>query len=316
MIRLFIATLLALVPMLSPASAQDDRSWIQVEALPSLLEAEERVRDYAEFLPNVNGFAVGSGWYAVALGPYGSRAAATTALRQLRGEGRVPRDSFVVGARALQQQFWPVGADARSAPPPEQPAETESAPAAPAAGDPEVSATQPQPEPEETVAEARRSEARMSAQARRDLQVALQWAGVYNAGIDGAFGAGTRRAMAAWQEARGYEPTGVMTTRQRAQALQEYNAVLDGMGLERVTDSQAGIEMLLPLGVVSFEAHEAPFARYTASGALEAPGAADLAGRRPAPAVRPLRHPANPRSGAARRPARAAQQRLHHHRQQ
>lgn len=115
MIRLFIATLLALVPMLSPASAQDDRSWIQVEALPSLLEAEERVRDYAEFLPNVNGFAVGSGWYAVALGPYGSRAAATTALRQLRGEGRVPRDSFVVGARALQQQFWPVGADARSA---------------------------------------------------------------------------------------------------------------------------------------------------------------------------------------------------------
>ncbi|WP_323767890.1 trypsin-like peptidase domain-containing protein [Marinovum sp.] len=277
MTRLFFATVFALVSSLSAVSAQDNRAWIQVEALPSLLEAEERVRDYAEYLPNVNGFAVGSGWYAVALGPYPSRNAATGELRQLRGQGRVPRDSFVVGARALQRQFWPVGADAQT--PPAEVETSELAEALEAIGATEASdsteAAADGPEttpavPEETVAEARRSEAQMTGQEKRDLQVALQWAGFYNAAIDGAYGAGTRRAMAAWQEANEVEATGVMTTRQRALAMQQYNAVLEGMGLQRVTDSQAGIEMVVPLGVVEFEAHEAPFARYEPTGDLPA----------------------------------------------
>ena len=267
MTRLFFATLCALVFSLSAAIAQDNRAWIQIEALPSLLEAEDRVRDYAEFLPNVNGFAVGSGWYAVALGPYASRNAANGELRQLRARSRVPRDSFVVGAQSLQRQFWPVGADAQTAPPPVETSDLPDDQAAEAAaeaapGAPEV--------PEETLAQARRSEAQMTGQEKRDLQVALQWAGFYNAAIDGAYGAGTRRAMAAWQEANGHEATSVMTTRQRAQALRQYNAVLEGMDLQQVTDSQAGIEMLLPLGVVAFEAHEAPFARYAATGDLPA----------------------------------------------
>lgn len=271
MTRLFFATLLALVFSISAASAQDNRAWIQVEALPSLLEAEERVRDYAEYLPNVNGFAVGSGWYAVALGPYGSRADATGELRQLRAQGRVPRDSFVVGARSLQRQFWPVGAETQATPAEVETAELPDASETAA----EIEAAEPAVEetpaiPEETVAEARRSEAQMTGQEKRDLQVALQWAGFYNAGIDGAYGAGTRRAMAAWQEANGFEATGVMTTRQRAQAMQQYNAVLEGMDLQTVTDTQAGIEMTLPLGVVGFEAHEAPFARYAPTGDLPA----------------------------------------------
>lgn len=271
MTRLFFASLFALVFCLRAVSAQEDRAWIRVEALPSLLEAEDRVRDYAEFLPNVNGFAIGSGWYAVVLGPYDTRNAATGELRVLRGQGRIPRDSFVVTTSSLQRQFWPVGADTQSPTPAvetsELPESDETEPAEETAQETVVDET-PQAEPEETVTEARRSEAQMTGQEKRDLQVALQWAGFYNAAIDGAYGAGTRRAMAAWQEANGFEATGVMTTRQRALALQNYNAVLDGLDLQLVTDDRAGIEMKLPLGVVKFEAHESPFARYAPTGDL------------------------------------------------
>ena len=76
--------------------------------------------------------------------------------------------------------------------------------------------------------------------------------------------------MAAWQEANRYEPTGVLTTAQRAQLFAQYNAVLDGMDLQVVRDDAAGIEMLIPTGVVAFEAYAPPFARFTATGEIDA----------------------------------------------
>ena len=48
------------------------------------------------------------------------------------------------------------------------------------------------------------------------MQTALQWFGFYTSTIDGAFGRGTRASMAAWQEAQGLDPTGILTTAQRA----------------------------------------------------------------------------------------------------
>lgn len=277
MTRLIFSALLALVLSLRAAIAQEDAAWIQVEAQPSLLQAEERVRDYAEFLPNVNGFSIRSGWYAVALGPY-SEQQATAILRELRANGSVPRDSFVARSDAYRQQFWPVGANLlgttfESETPAEDPAEdVQTAEAgttedqAPVA----VVVTEPEPEPEETVREARRSESRLTPQEKKDLQIALQWAGFYNARIDGAYGPGTRRAMAGWQEANGYEVTGVLTTRQRAALFQQYNAVLEGMDLKLVRDATSGIEMKVPMGVVEFDAYEAPFARFNASGNIPA----------------------------------------------
>jgi hypothetical protein len=44
--------------------------WVQIEARPTEPQALERAQDYAARLPNVNGFALPSGWYAIALGPY------------------------------------------------------------------------------------------------------------------------------------------------------------------------------------------------------------------------------------------------------
>jgi peptidoglycan hydrolase-like protein with peptidoglycan-binding domain len=116
---------------------------------------------------------------------------------------------------------------------------------------------------EETPAEARQSEAQLTRQERDALQVALQYFGFYRGGIDGAFGPGTRGAMTDWQIARGLEPTGVLTTRQRAQLLDEYETEIARLGYAQVTDAAAGIDVVLPMGMVAFEDYNFPFARYT-----------------------------------------------------
>ena len=129
----------------------------------------------------------------------------------------------------------------------------------------------PEPEPaDETPTEARRSEQLLTRDERMDLQVMLKWAGFYDAAIDGAFGRGTRNSMAAWQEANAFDVTGILTTLQRETLKNQYNAVLDGLGLERVLDAQAGIEMMIPTGVVAFDRYEPPFAHYDATGDIPA----------------------------------------------
>ncbi|MFU8836557.1 MAG: serine protease [Roseovarius sp.] len=225
--------------------------FVQIEAQPSLAEAQARVRVYARDLPDVNGFALGRGWYAIALGPYPEDEAARV-LDLYRAGEMIPRDSYIARPSDYGQQFWPVGTRTpeRAAPAPL----------------PEVAT----PEPDESPREARASEARLSHEERAALQVALEWAGVYQGAIDAAFGPGTRAAMAAWQARNGFEPTGVLSTRQRAELLRQYHALLEGLGLETVRDTQAGIEMRLPLGVVTLDRHEPPFAHYTASGDLSA----------------------------------------------
>ncbi|MBP0481091.1 trypsin-like peptidase domain-containing protein [Sagittula salina] len=115
---------------------------------------------------------------------------------------------------------------------------------------------------DETPREARASEGLLTREERDMLQVALRWAGFYEGRIDGAFGPGTRRSMAAWQEASNLEPTGILTTMQRAELLRQYNAVLDGMGMAERVDGRAGIAMQMPMGVVAFDRYEAPFAIY------------------------------------------------------
>jgi peptidoglycan hydrolase-like protein with peptidoglycan-binding domain len=239
--------LLALVA--GPLRAQET-FWVQVEAHPTLRQAEERARLYAQRLQDVAGFALGGGWYAVALGPY-DRATAGDVLSSFRAAAEIPRDSYIARSGDYRQQFWPVGADDLASPP---------------AGGPTPEAA-PDPGPvDETPQQARASEAQLTRAKREQLQVALQWAGFYGGPIDAAFGRGTRGAMSGWQREMGYEPTGVLTTRQRAELIAQYNAVLDGLDLQTVTDDRAGIRMALPLGVVSFDRHEFPFAHYDPTG--------------------------------------------------
>ncbi len=266
MVRRLIAVFFFLFAGL-PALAQT--AWLQIEAQRTLTGAQDAARGYAAAgVENVNGFLLGSGWYGIAVGPFGSEADAAASLRDLRRRGLIPGDSYVVDGGQYRQQYWPAGVtNALTTAPVETPDTTETP------VDPEVViAPEPDPiqTPDETLREARDSESLLSREEKMDLQVALQWAGVYSGAIDGLYGRGTRNSMAAWQEANNHDPTGVLTTGQRAELFAAYNAILDGMDLRLVRDDAAGIEMQIPTGVVAFSEYEPPFARYDAKGDIAA----------------------------------------------
>ncbi len=251
--------------------------WIQIEAQPTLSEAEARVRNYAARLEGVNGFRIGGNWYGIVLGPY-TEDAANIQLRTLRNAGLIPRDSFITFSNRLRQQFWPVGANALNTNPLEA-SDADQIPAdqaqQPAEGDQIAAVTQPdaspiltQPEPprDETRREALDSERLLDRDARKALQVALQWEGYYTSAIDGAFGAGTRRSMAAWQTDKGYDPTGILTTRQREELLASFQAVIASLGIRPYEDIQAGISVAIPGAMVEFARYEAPFVHFDTTG--------------------------------------------------
>ncbi|NCO20625.1 MAG: peptidoglycan-binding protein [Rhodobacterales bacterium] len=256
----FFRTLAVILTMLwASVAAAQQVVWLQIEAQPSAQTAQERAASYAQRIESVQGFRLGNtNWHAIAIGPLDE----TTAEQErvlLRRQGLIPGDSFVTDGSNFTAQFWPIGGAASMAP---------AQPALPAPAQPTVIAPAPVEVPaapiDETPAEARRSEARLSAEERRQLQIALQWEGYYTAAIDGAFGPGTRNSMAAWQAANGFDTTGILTTRQRAVLLAAYNAVLAGLGMETVRDEVAGIEIDLPLAMVGFDTFEPPFAHYGA----------------------------------------------------
>ncbi len=269
MARLFYALIIS-VFMALPAAAQQS-VWVQIEAQRTLTGAQNAARGYASSgLESVAGFALPGGWYGIVIGPFTPNDASSQ-LISLRSAGAIPSDSYIVDGSRFRTQFWPVGGATQEAPAPAPtpdpiaPQDTQT-PAQP------EEAVQPPPVevPDETLAQAQASEQALSRDAKRDLQTALQWAGFYDSAIDGLYGRGTRRSMAAWQEANNLEPTGVLTTQQRATLLGAYNSILDGMGLQLVRDDATGIEMQIPTGVVAFATYEPPFARFDPSGDLEA----------------------------------------------
>ncbi|RVT87045.1 peptidoglycan-binding protein [Rhodobacteraceae bacterium CCMM004] len=252
------------------AAMAQQQVWLQIEAQPGLTRAQQAASRYAQRLPDVSGFRLGStNWYAIALGPYGEDEAAGV-RQQLRAQRLIPADSFTTDGASFRQRFWPLGSDtaavetppATAAPLDETPTPDAAEPADTAAEPADTAAAPAPPPPDETPAEARRSERTLTAEERRALQIALQWEGYYTAAIDGAFGRGTRAAMAAWQEAQGYDATGVLTTGQRRELLAAYNAVLDGIGMRVVRDDTAGIEVQMPTELVRFDRYEPPFAHY------------------------------------------------------
>jgi S1-C subfamily serine protease len=257
---LLMIAVMGLVMVLPGPSRAQEAVFIQVESHSTLGETERRARAYAQIVENVNAFRAQTGLYAIALGPY-APPDAQRLLQELLSRGLVPRDSFVVNTAPFVNQVFPVGANALAQP--AQPLAAESAEEVAEEVVATIEAEVAEPVvPEETVQEARQSEAQLDRPAREALQIALEWFGFYNSGIDGAFGPGTRNGMAAWQEARGLEATGVLTTRQRAQLLGEYQGELAALGMETVRDERAGIEIDLPLAMVEFASHNFPFAQY------------------------------------------------------
>lgn len=243
--RMFARRLVAAVAIFIAAlagAAWAEPSWVQIEAKATQAEAEARAAAWAATFPNVAGFVLGSGWYAVALGPY-EQAEAVAQVELLRREGMIPSDAFVADEARFRARFWPASATGALAPvaPPVNPGQ-----------------------PGESLAEARAAERVLSAGERMALQEALQWQGYYTSGIDGAFGPGTRASMAAWQAAVGAEQTGVLTSSQRADLLARTEAERAALGLAEVRDEEAAIAVVMPTAMVKFERYEPPFAVYSA----------------------------------------------------
>jgi peptidoglycan hydrolase-like protein with peptidoglycan-binding domain len=209
----------------------------------------------------VSGYRLRSGWYGIVLGPYGVEEGAAQ-LSNLRRENLIPRDAFIAFGRDFRDQFWPTSGPVVP-PVTDEPLLTQpDEPAIAGAATVEPAAVPAPPAPDETPRQARDSEALLERTDRELLQTALQWFGFYDSTIDGAFGRGTRASMAAWQEANGLEPTGVLTTLQRATLVGNYQAELAAFGFDTVTEAEAGIEVTLPLGLIGFDHYEPPFVHF------------------------------------------------------
>ena len=269
--RYFLGLCVAMwMALVAGASAAQDMRWIQIEAQPSLLEAETRARIYAQEFPDTQAHSIGSGWYAITLGPL-PEDEADLRMSQLRARAAIPRDSFLATGANYRQRIYPIG-PAPAAVTAAQTFEAEviqeeatqvsvvetAESAAPEQASPELSITVP----DETLSQARESEGLLSPDEKMDLQRYLQWAGYYNSTIDASFGRGTRRSMAAWQTDNGHEDTGVLTTAQREKLRAQYFAIFDGLGLETHRDLESGISIDLPKEVVAFDAYAAPLAHF------------------------------------------------------
>lgn len=236
-----------------PARAQD-QAWLQIEAHPDLAVAQDRARAYETLFTDVTGFATGRGWYLIALGPQSPETAAER-LSDLKLQGQIPQDSFISDGSNHGQRFWPQGdlPDPALLTAPDQTVAAEPV-ADPAPAPPILDA--------ETPRQARAAEDALARDDRLILQTALQWFGFYTSSIDGAFGPGTRNSMAAWQTANGFEPTGVLTTRQRALLVANFQADQAEFGFASLSEREAGIEITLPLSLVVFDHYEPPFVHF------------------------------------------------------
>ena len=247
-----------------------ERRWIQVEARSTAEQARERAYAFASAFPETWGYGLPSGWYAIVLGPYSAEEAAGR-IQALKLRGAIPRDSYLTDGREFRDQFWPEGGAAAETPGSAIPVEVEVAPLADAEPLPQAELPVEEAAPVETAvfaqddegpAEARASEALMSEDEKKALQAALQWFGFYEGGLDGAYGPGTRNAMAAWQQAFALEATGVLTSRQRATLMASHQAEVEEYGFALVEEQESGIDVTLPLSLVEFDRYEPPFVHF------------------------------------------------------
>ncbi len=230
------------------AAMAQDLAWLQLEAQPSARSAIARAEAYAADFPEVRAVKSGPGWHAIVLGPFLPEEAAGL-LATYRREGRVPADVFISDGKAFGDVIWPEG-EVLAAPAPVEPAVEPAA------------ALAPEGVVDETPKEARASEAALTKEDRMALQEGLKWYGFYDAKIDGSFGKGTRTSMAAWQTANGFEPSGILTSLQRATLTANHAADLAEFGFATITEPEAGIEITLPLSLVQFDHYEPPFVHF------------------------------------------------------
>lgn len=263
--------------------------WVQVEAHATLRTAEEFATRYDQRIGNIAGFRIAGGWYALAVGPFATPEDAEIRRAQLLAAREIRDDAYVTDNGIYGQQFWPVGGQAATlpaltvapvveAPAPVAPSDTGNiqtpaavpviepvaeVAAAPVETPAPVVAAEPEPAPAPaTISDAQADERDLTRDDRLAIQTALQWFGFYRSGIDAQFGPGTRASIRNWQEAQGYEGWGFLSTAQRRQLMGDYDQAVARYSFGPFRDEAAGIELTLPLGMMVFDRHEAPFSHF------------------------------------------------------
>ncbi len=125
---------------------------------------------------------------------------------------------------------------------------------------PAQQADQPIPDPDLNAT--RRAERKWSREQKKQYQSWLTWTGDYDAAIDGSYGPGTRRAIKAFQQREGFQPTGYLTQQQVELLKQRHDQVMASLGVETMRNEDAGIEILFPSKLVTFDRFDPPFVRY------------------------------------------------------
>ena len=239
----------------------DDSLWVQIEAQPSLLEAEDSARKYAERLPNVHAFSLGSGWYAIAIGPY-AQDEVELEYQSLRNTLEIPFDSFISTGDNFRQKIWPSGFETAESTDTRRATNIFSQAVEKIEGY-DLSAIDRSND--ETLEQSLQSEDALNRSEKKELQRALQWAGYYSSSIDGMFGTGTRNSMKQWQSANQFPVNGVLSTLQRDILLKQYDQILIELGIEKITDLQTGVVLNLPMGMLEFSHYEPPLAHFKAT---------------------------------------------------
>ncbi|RMD47943.1 MAG: hypothetical protein D6832_04910 [Alphaproteobacteria bacterium] len=255
--------LAAAVLLLILASGARAQEYVQLAARSDIPTARALARSYAERYEGVQVFSLPTGWYAIAVGPFASPAEAERFLRSQKRRRLIPRDAFLARASDFGRRVWPAGLEAPAGSGLEIREPDRADAPAPAA---EPALSEPEPEPEMTLAQARRFQARLDRETASDLQRALRWAGTYRGAIDGALGPGSRRAIAAWQQSIGAEPTGYITRRQLERLLGEWRAWRERLGWRIARFPEAGIELGMPERLTRLARTEPPFMVFEPAG--------------------------------------------------
>ncbi len=154
---------------------------------------------------------------------------------------------------------------APTAPPTEKPA-TKPAPAEQTtaldteASPPAAEPAQPIPDPD--LRATRLLELGWSREQKKQYQTYLTWTGDYESAIDGSYGPGTRKAIRQFQQREGFQPTGFLTETQIALLQSRFEAIQQRLGVQKLSNLDAGVEILYPSKLVTFDRFEPPFVRY------------------------------------------------------
>ncbi len=265
-ISLFLAFGIFSVALVGPADAQ--QVWIQVESQKSIKDTRDRAQFFAARFPDTRAFLTTTGWYAIVIGPMEADQARDT-LSRLVSNGQIPRDSLISDGGPYLSQLWPLTSanDTSTANTPPAQTETASADDTPAAQEATETAEQvaePALKPDPDLNASKAMERGWSREDKMLYQTYMVWTGDYDSGIDGAYGRGTRTAISLFQERNGFEPTGYLSAEQIELLASRYTDKITRLGVDKVRDLDAGIEILMPTKLVHFTGFEPPFVHYGA----------------------------------------------------